>query len=78
MQVACPRCCGLDVHKKLIVACLLVRGERGGLRKEVRTFGTTTDEILRLGEWLHAAGCTTVAMESSGVYTLPIMLPSTC
>ena len=72
MHVVYPRCCGLDVHKKLIVACLLVRGERGGLRKEVRSFGTTTDEILRLGEWLHAAGCTAVAMESSGVYWQPV------
>ena len=72
MQVVYPRCCGLDVHKKLIVACLLVRGERGGRHKEVRSFGTTTDEILRLGDWLHAAGCTAVAMESSGVYWQPV------
>ena len=72
MQVVYPRCCGLDVHKQLIVACLLVRGERGGLHKEVRTFGTTTDEILRLGDRLHAAGCTAVARESSGVYWQPV------
>jgi len=72
MQVVYPRCCGLDVHQQRIVAGLLVRGERGGLHQEVRPFGTTTAEILRLGDWLHAAGCTAVAMESSGVYWQPV------
>ena len=50
MEVVHPRCCGLDVHKQSVVACLLVREGRARPRKEVRTFGTTTAEILRLAE----------------------------
>ena len=72
MQVAYPRCWGLDVHKKFIVACLLVRDERGHGRKEVQSFGTTTGEILRLTDWLSGLGATQVAMESSGVYWQPV------
>ncbi len=72
MEVVHPRCCGLDVHKQSLVACLLVREGRARPRKEVRTFGTTTAEILRLADWLQQAGCTAVAMESSGVYWRPI------
>jgi transposase len=72
MDVVYTRCCGLDVHKETVVACLVVSGERGQARKEVRTFGTMTDELLALGDWLTAAGCTHVALESTGVYWKPI------
>jgi transposase len=72
MEVVHPRCCGLDVHKQSVVACLLMRDERGRRQKELRTFGTMTDDLLRLADWLQAAGCTAVAMESSGVYWKPI------
>jgi transposase len=72
MEVVNASCCGLDVHKDTVVACLLVSGERSGVRKEVRTFGTMTDELLALGDWLAEAGCTRVAMESTGVYWKPI------
>ena len=72
MEVVHPRCCGLDVHRQSVVACLLVREGRARPRKEVRTFGTTTAEILRLADWLQQAGCTAVAMESSGVSWRPV------
>jgi transposase len=72
MDVVYARCCGLDVHKETVVACLLVSGERGRARKEVRTFGTMTAELLALGDWLAEAGCTHVALESTGVYWKPI------
>jgi transposase len=72
MEVVNPRCCGLDIHKKLVVACLITPGEGGTPRKELRTFGTMTDELLALADWLAAAGCTVVAMESTGVYWKPI------
>jgi transposase len=68
MDVIHARCCGLDVHQKTVVACLLAPGPGGAPRKEVRTFGTMTDDLLALGEWLAAAGCTHVALESTGVY----------
>jgi len=72
MEVVNPRCCGLDVHKKTVVACLLGPGEGGAPRKEVRTFGTTAEELAELAAWLRAAGCPIAAMESTGVYWQPI------
>jgi transposase len=69
MKVIYSRCCGLDVHKKTVVACLLTPET-----KEVRTFRTTTAGIRGLAAWLVAAGCTHVAMESTGVYTFPMRL----
>lgn len=72
MQVLYPVCCGLDVHKKEVVACLRVQAQRGPVRREVRRFGTMTADLLALLDWLQAAGCTHVAMESTGVYWKPV------
>ena len=66
------RCCGMDIHKKVVVACLITPGPRGNPRKEIRSFGTMTPDLLELSDWLGAAGCTHVAMESTGVYWKPI------
>lgn len=60
-------CCGIDVHKKLIVACL-----RQGRRQELREFGATTRELLRLCDWLREGGCQMAAMESTGSYWKPL------
>jgi len=67
MEVLYPRCAGLDVHKKTVVACRIVPGPDGRPCKEIRTFGTTTRELLRLLDWLAEGGVTHVAMESTGV-----------
>jgi transposase len=72
MDVVDERCCGLDVQKRMVVACLLTPGERGQPRQEVRTFGTMTAEVQALADWLAAVGCTPVAMEGTGVYWKPI------
>jgi transposase len=72
MEVLYPRCCGLDVHKDSVVACVLVTAPGGRVRKEVRTFGTTTAQIGALGGWLAEATVTHVAMESTGVYWVPL------
>jgi transposase len=72
MQVVHERCAGLDVHKKNVVACRIVPAPQGGWRKEVRKFGTFTDELLLLADWLRASGVTHVAMESTGVYWKPV------
>ena len=71
MDVLYSVCCGLDVHKKTITACLRFPSARGR-GEEIGTFGTTTRELLRLADWLTAAGCTHVAMESTGVYWRPV------
>src|SRR5260370_35601035 len=72
MDVLYPVCCGLDVHKASVTACLRSPGDGARRRQEVRTFGTTTRELLRLVDWLTAAGCTHVAVEPTGVYWRPV------
>ena len=72
MELVHRCCCGLDVHKQTVVACLLRAGTDGRRRKELRTFGTMTDDLLALADWLRAASCTQVAMESTGVYWKPV------
>ena len=63
--------CGLDVHQKTIVACVMVK-DRDTIVKEVKTFGTMTNELEQLKEWMHKHGVTHVAMESTGVYWKPV------
>lgn len=73
MEVVYERCCGLDVHKDKIVACLLLPGGAGGrAKREQRTFGTFTQDLLVLGDWLGEHGCTHVAMESTGSFWKPV------
>ena len=60
-------CCGIDVHKKLTVACL-----RNGKQQEIRQTGATTRELLELADWLKSEGCQMVAMESTGSYWKPL------
>src|SRR5215207_9085843 len=72
MEVIYPRCCGLDVHKREVVACVVRRDPDGTSRKEVRAFGTMTPDILALADWLGAQEVSHVAMESTGVYWKPI------
>jgi transposase len=67
MEVLYPRCCGLDVHQKTVVACAIT--PEG---KETRTFRTMTDDLLQLANWVVAKGITHVAMESTGVYWHPV------
>jgi len=67
MRVIYERCAGLDVHKKIVVAC-----RRDGKKQESKRFGTTTPELLELVDWLSQWECTHVAMESTGEYWKPI------
>jgi transposase len=72
MQVLHPRCCGLDVHKKLIVACVLLTAEDGTCTKHVRSFGAATKQLWGLCDWLASLQVRIVAMESTGVYWKPV------
>lgn len=72
MDAIVERCCGLDVHQATVVACLLVGRPDQRPRKEVRTFRTLTADLDCLRQWLRAEGCTHVAMESTGVYWMPV------
>ena len=68
MEIVHSHCAGLDVHKKTVVACVLLTDPGPKSVKDLRTFRTTTADLLALADWLSAAGCTHVAMESTGVY----------
>lgn len=71
MEVVHQRCAGLDVHKKSVVACRIVPGKQGW-KREVKRFGTMTQDVLALADWLQAEQVTHVALESTGIYWRPI------
>jgi transposase len=68
MEVVHERCCGLDVHKETVVACVVVSGTSQQPHTEIRTFKTMTADLLELSAWLTTQGVTHVALESTGVY----------
>src|SRR5512135_3551397 len=72
MEILCPRCAGLDVHKESVMACVLTPGPGAEPNKEIQAFGATTAELRRLGDWLRTQGVTHAAMESTGVYWKPV------
>ena len=72
MEVLYPRCCGVDVHKREVVACVVSTGPDGTPSKTIRAFGTMTPDILALADWLATHEVSHVAMESTGVYWKPI------
>ena len=71
MEVLHPYCAGLDVHKETVVACVRHMAN-GSVKRQIRTFKTTTKELLALSQWLGSEGCTHVAMEATGVYWKPV------
>jgi transposase len=72
MRVVYERCCGLDIHKKSVVACVLITLETGEVQRHVRTFSTMTAGLVALADWLDSLQVTVVAMESTGVYWRPV------
>src|SRR5260370_41699242 len=71
-QVVYERCCGLDVHKRTVVACVLITHPDGSVQRQVHTFATMTPDLLTLSDWLSQWGVTHVAMESTGVFWQPV------
>jgi transposase len=72
MEILFSRCCGLDVHKSSITACVRIQEVGGKPRKIVRRFGAMTADLRSLANWLIEQGVTHVAMESTGVYWKPV------
>lgn len=68
MEVVYERCCGIDVHKNMLMVCIFT----GVRKKEIREYGTMTEDIQRLAQWIKETGCQAVAMESTGVYWKPV------
>ncbi len=71
MEVLHPHCAGLDVHKDSVVACVRHMVD-GKVSTGVKTFKTTTEELMALSDWLSAEGVTHIAMEATGVYWKPV------
>lgn len=67
IQVIYERCCGIDVHKKMIAVCMKV-----GRKAEIRQFGTFTRDLREMTAWLKDQSCQMVAMESTGPYWKPL------
>ncbi|WP_243428217.1 IS110 family transposase [Clostridium rhizosphaerae] len=68
MDVIYKQCCGIDIHKNMLMACVFT----GVRKKEIRQFGTMTDDILELVSWVKETNCEIVAMESTGSYWKPV------
>jgi len=65
-------CCGLDVHKQTIAACLIREDSSGKTSKQKQLFGTMTQDLRQLAEWLREAEVEAVAMEATGIYWVPV------
>jgi Transposase len=73
MRVVHERCCGLDVHKKTVVACILITTQATGeVQRHIRTFSTMTAGLLALSDWLESMDVVVIALESTGVYWRPV------
>lgn len=72
LSIVHPICCGLDVHKRSISACLLIQNESGQINEEIREFETFTDVLYELKAWLIENNCPVAAIESTGVYWQPV------
>jgi len=72
IEVVHPICCGLDVHKEKISACVIFPDQVGVDQYEIKEFGTFTDDLQQLRSWLLEHECPVVAMESTGIYWRPV------
>jgi len=80
VDIVYPVCCGMDVHKEFLVACIATTDERGHTTHQIKRFSTYTGDLRRLARWLLDNHCCDVCMESSGKYWIPVFntLEKTC
>ena len=80
LKIVHPICCGIDVHKKFLVACIATTDDKGVTTYKFSRFSTFTNGLRKLSEWLCANSCTQVCMESTGKYWIPMynILEATC
>ena len=80
LKIVYPVCCGMDVHKSFVVACVASTNDHGVTTYRSGRFSTFTGDLRRLAAWLHAHSCTDVCMESTGKYRIPVynILESSC
>ncbi len=80
LKIVYPICCGIDVHKSFVVACIAATNDQGVTTYKRRRFSTFTNDLRRLAQWLSDNNCRDVCMESTGKYWIPVynMLEQTC
>ena len=80
LKIVYPICCGIDVHKKFVVACIASTDERGATTYKSSRFSTFTSGLRKLSGWLSSNSCEDVCMESTGKYWIPVynILEDTC
>ena len=72
MEVLFDRCCGIDVHKKTLTACIMIGRDGKLTKKDIRTYSTMTEDLEAFRDWLKSEGITHVAIESTGIYWRPV------
>jgi transposase len=72
VDIVYPVCCGMDIHKNFLVACVAVTDERSHTEHHIKRFSTYTKGLRSLAAWLGTFGCRDVCMESAGKYWVPI------
>jgi transposase len=79
-KIVFPICCGIDVHKSFVVACIATTNEKLVTTYQRKRFSTFTGDLRRLAEWLALYDCRDVCMESTGKYWIPVfnILEQTC
>ena len=80
VDIVYPVCCGMDVHKNFLVACIAITDERSNTTHQIKRFSTYAGDLRKLSDWLAANNCRDVCMESSGKYWIPVfnILEKTC
>jgi len=80
LKIVYPICCGIDVHKTFLVACIASTNDKGVTTYKSSRFSTYTNDLRKLSEWLYSNSCTQVCMESTGKYWIPVfnILEATC
>lgn len=80
LKIVYPICCGMDVHKSFVVACIATTNDHGVTTYKSKRFSTFTGDLRRCAAWLSENNCKDVCMESTGKYWIPIynILEATC
>ena len=80
LKIVYPICCGMDVHKSFLIACVATTNEHGVTAYQSKRFSTFTGDLRRCAKWLAERNCRDVCMESTGKYWIPIynILEPTC
>ena len=74
LKIVYPICCGMDVHKSFVVACIATTNDHGVTNYKSKRFSTFTGDLRRCADWLSENNCKDVCMESTGKYWIPITI----